>query len=324
MRIALVVAVLFAGLQDDVVKKIVPDAEKIKKLAKKIPPAAKDKIEKALGEKLDPADLAPALWECAAIVPHFSTSEKTRCVVTVVTVKAPKGAVRVGVAVAVGEKMIHLVRILDNQDDKALESKLFLSQFDGFDYVPEAINGAPSALVDALKKGEGADDAAKEQAAVVRVNLLMRAMGPSWGRLLEQVDKKDKAAVAEIDGMDKAFDETLKLLPAEKFFKASKQDKFKGFATGARTDLASLKKLVEAGKFEDAFRLTGEIDKNHCARCHASYRIEFRGEREKRNLGNGYFSTKLEVGMPDPKLEASYQAVANGIRKAILLATEAK
>ena len=41
-------------------------------------------------------------------------------------------------------------------------------------------------------------------------------------------------------------------------------------------------------------------------------------------LANGYFSTKLEVGMPDPKAEASYQAAANAIRKAILLATESK
>ena len=42
------------------------------------------------------------------------------------------------------------------------------------------------------------------------------------------------------------------------------------------------------------------------------------------SLGNGYFSTKLEVAMPDPKLEVSYQALSTGIRKAILLATEAK
>ena len=44
--------------QDDLVKRVAPDAEKAKKTAKKLAPAAKDKVEKALGEKLDAADLA--------------------------------------------------------------------------------------------------------------------------------------------------------------------------------------------------------------------------------------------------------------------------
>jgi hypothetical protein len=312
-----------AVAQDDVVKKIVPEAEKIKKLAKKIPPAGRDKIEKALGEKLADADLAPALWECYCAVPRVSPQEKTRCVLTTVTVKGPKGNVKVGVAVATMDKTVHVVRVLDNQDEKALESKLFLSQFDGFEY-SDSLYNAPTVLADALKKAQGSDDAGKEADALLRMNLLMHAMGPSWERLLERIDKKDKAAVDEVAWMDKAFDDSLKLLSSAKFFKATKQEKFKTFASNARNDLADLKKLIDGGKFEDAFRRVGQLDTASCAKCHASYRMEFRSEREKRSMGNGYFSTKLEVASPDPKLEASYQAVATGIRKAILLATEAK
>ena len=328
MRFAPILALLILGasapsVQDDLVKKIVTEAEKIKKLAKKISPQAKDKIEKALGEKLDAADLMPVLWECYAIVPRVSTSEKTRCVVTSVTVKGPKGAVRVSVAVATVEKTIHVVKILENQDEKALESRLFLSQFDGFEY-SESLYSAPTVLADGLKKAQGSDDAAKESDAVLRLSLLMHAMGPSWGRLMERIDKKDKTAADEVAWMDKAFDDTLKLLPAAKFFKATKQEKFKGFAVGAKSDLGELKKMIDGGKFEDAYRRAGQLDTTHCAKCHASYRMEFRGEREKRNIGNGYFSTKLEVASPDPKLEASYQSVASGLRKAILLATEAR
>jgi hypothetical protein len=324
MRLALVVAVLVAGgpAQDDVVKKLVPDADKIKKLPKKISPQSRDKIEKALGEKLAEADLTPVLWECYSTVPRVSSMEKTRCLVTTVTVKAPKGPVRVGVAVAVLEKTVHVVRILDNQDDKALESRHFLSQFDGFEY--SDLYGAPGALADALKKAQGSDEAAKEHDVVLRLNLLMHAMGPSWERMIERIEKKDKGASEEIDSMDKGFDESLKLLPAAKFFKATKQDKFKTFAVGARSDLAELKKMIDGGKFDDAFRRTGQLDQERCAKCHASYRNEFRTEREKRGLGNGFFSTKLEVAVPEPKLDASYQSVSTGIRKAILLATEAK
>jgi hypothetical protein len=175
-----------------------------------------------------------------------------------------------------------------------------------------------------LKKAQGADDGAKETDALVRINSTMRGMGPAWQRMMERIDKKEKAAADEAALLDRDLEETLKLLPAAKFFKASKADKFKGFASGGRTDLGDVKKLLDAGKFEDAFRRAGQIDSDRCAKCHASYRNEFGSEREKRGLGDGYFSTKLEVGMPDPKLEASYQAAANGIRKAILLATEAK
>ena len=325
MRLALVVAALIVGAspQDDIVKKIVPDADKVKKLAKKVPPAGRDKVEKALGEKLADADLAPALWECYCTVPRVSSMEKTRCVVTAVTVKAPRGMVRVGVAVATMDKTVHVVKILDNQDEKGLESRFFLAQFDGFEY-SDNLYSAPAVLADGLKKAQGSDEVAKEHDAVIRMNLLMHAMGPSWERMMERIDKRDKAAAAEVEWMDKAFDDSLKLLPAARFFKPTKQDKFKALAAGSKGDLGELKKMIDAGKFEDAFRRAGQLDTERCAKCHASYRMEFRGEREKRSLGNGYFSTKLEVASPDPKLEASYQAVASAVRKAILLATEAK
>ena len=303
MRLALAVAVLFLGTpsQDDVVKKIVPDAEKVKKLVKKVPPAGRDRIEKALGEKLADADLAPALWECYSTVPRVSSMEKTRCVVTSVTVRTARGIVRVGVAVAPVEKTVHVVKVLENADDKALESRLFLAQFDGFEY-SEALYGTPASFAEGLKKAQGSDDASKETNAILRMNSIMRAMGPSWDRMMQRIDKRDKTAAAEAEWMDKAFDDTLKLLPAAKFFKATKQDKFKAFASGSRSDLGELKKLLDAGKFEDAFRKAGSLDGDRCAKCHASYRNEFRTEREKRGLGNGYFFNRLTVGPSHPQV----------------------
>jgi hypothetical protein len=325
MRLAVAALLLLAARapQDDVVKKVVPDADRIKKLARKLSPASREKIEKALGEKLAEAELASPLWECYATVPSVSSMEKTRCLVTVVTVRGPKGVFKVGVAAATLENTLHTVKILENADEKALESKSFLSQFDGFEYTTNVWN-SPDALAGALRKAQGGDDAARETDAIVRLNSHMRAMGPAWERLLEKVDKKDKTATEETASMDRAFEDSLRLLPAAKFLKAAQQDRYKQYAQGARTDFADLKRLLEGGKFDDAYRKTGEIDSQRCAKCHGSYRRNFREARLERGLGDGYFSTKLEVSVPDPRLEASYQAAASAVRRAILIASEMK
>lgn len=326
MRLVIAVLLLLPGglAQDDAVKKVVSDADKIKKLARKISKESRDKIEKALGEKLSDADLAPPLWECMSTIPAVSSMSKTKCLVTMVTVKGPKGPIQIGVAAATVESTLHLAKILMNGDDKALESKLFLSQFEGLEYTPNVWN-SPDTLAAAIKKAAaGGDDAAKEIDTLLKVNGHMRAVGPMWERLLVAVEKKDKAAADEIPAMDRAFDESIKAVSASKFMSAAKQDKFKAAAAGARTDLADLAKLIGGMKFDEAFKKTGEIDSARCAKCHGAYRRTFRDGRLAQNLGNGYFSTKLEVAVPEAKLEASYQAVATGIHKAILLATEAK
>jgi hypothetical protein len=324
MRLVIAVLLLLAGApQDDVVKKIVSDADKIKKLSRKLSKESRDKIEKALGEKLLDADLAPPLWECMSTVPAVSSMSKTKCLVTVVTVKGAKGPIRVGVAAATVESTLHTVKILDNGDDRALESKLFIGQFEGFEYTPNIWN-TPDTLSSAIKKASGGDDASKDVDTLLKVNSTMRSVGPMWDRMLAAIEKKDKAAADEIGAMDKAFDESIKAVTSSKFMSAAKQDKFKTAAAGARTDLGDLKTLIGAMKFDEAFKKTGEIDSARCAKCHGAYRRAFRDGRLEKGLGNGYFSTKLEVAVPDPKIEASYQAVATAIHKAILLATEAK
>lgn len=324
MRVALAALVLMGSVQDDVVKKIVPDADKVKKVAKKIPPAGQAKIEKALGEKLAPAELAPVLWECDSTVPKVSSMQKQRCLVTVVTVKGAKGPIKLGVAAVPVEKTLHIVKVLENGDDKAIESKLFLSQFEGLEYTEHVYN-APTVLSDAITKASDAkDDATKELDMLLRMNAQMRTVGPAWERLREKIEKKDKTASDDAASMGKAMDDASRMIAAAKFLKPTQHDKFKGFASGGVTDLADVKRLIDAGKFDDAYRKSGEIDSQRCAKCHGAYRLSFKEARFTHQLGNGYFSTKLEVAMPDPKLEASYQAVATGIRKAVLLLSEAK
>jgi hypothetical protein len=59
-------------VQDDAVRKIVSDADGIKKLNRRISRESRDKIEKSLGDKLPDGDLAPPLWECVSMVPAIS------------------------------------------------------------------------------------------------------------------------------------------------------------------------------------------------------------------------------------------------------------
>jgi hypothetical protein len=325
MKVAIAVLLCLTGsaAQDDLVRKIVSDADKIRKLPRKLSADSRGKIEKALGEKLLDADLAPPIWECMSTVPAVSSMAKTKCLVTIVTVKGAKGPIRIGVAAATVESTLHTVKILDNVDDKGLESKLFLSQFEGFEYTPNIWN-SPDVLAGAIRKGAGSDDPAREIDTLLKVNTHMRSVGPAWERMLGAIEKKDKSAADDIAALDRAFDESIKAATASKLLSAAKQDKFKAAAAGAKSDLAELKGLITGMKFDEAFKKTGDIDSNRCAKCHAGYRRTFRDGRLAQNLGNGYFSTKLDVAMPESKLEASYQAVSTGIRKAILLATEAK
>jgi len=317
MRLALVLLVL--APQDDVVKKIVSDAEKVKRTPKKLAPAAKDKVEKALGEKLDAADLAATIWECYATVPQVSSMDKTLVRVLVVTAKGPRGPIKVGVSVASLESTIHTVKILENADDKAVESKLFLSQFQGFEYSPNLFNG-PDVLRTAIEKSAGD----KDLDAAIRMSSVMRAVGPVYDRMHEKIEKKDKGAVDDAAAIEKMLDESLRLLPHAGFLKASQVEKFKTFASGGKQYLSDIRTLMGGGKFDDAYRKAGELDAQSCSRCHGAYRRTFREARLERQVGNGYFSTQLDIAAPEKASEASYQAVGKAIRKAVLIAAEAK
>ena len=72
------------------------------------------------------------------------------------------------------------------------------------------------------------------------------------------------------------------------------------------------------------FPRAGRLEADRCSRCHGAYRRTFREARLDRGIGNGHFSTKVDVAVPEKAVEASYQAVATGVKKALLLAAEAR
>src|SRR5262245_14818067 len=92
-------------LQEAEIKKLLPDAEGIKKSARKVGKEAKEKIEKALGTKIEDKDL-PQIWEARATVPAANPNEKTRVFFTMLTCKGPKGEMKIAVAVAPEERIV--------------------------------------------------------------------------------------------------------------------------------------------------------------------------------------------------------------------------
>ena len=207
----LAAALLLCGAespQESLVKKVLPDAERVKRVSGRIGRDAQKKIEGILGTKLNRADLAPVVYQCWGTVPSVTQSEKTRCRVVFTSVKGAKGTIKLGVAVAIDDDRIHAVKVMDNKDDPAIGSAEFLKQFDGFEYI--------ASIENEVSKLDGAINAAgsdKGVAAILRTNDTMRAMGPAWVRMEEKIEKKDKSAAAEIDAMVVGLKESLKVLP---------------------------------------------------------------------------------------------------------------
>lgn len=310
MRLLLAAALLAGSAQEDLVRKIVPDAEKVKKTARK---PVRERIEKALGEKLEAADLATPVWECYAVVPTISSADKTLLRVVSASVAGPKGPIKVGVAVAVPESTVHRVVVLENGDAKEIEDRRFLRQFEGFEYTASLYEGA-EVLQAALKKADVA----------LRMSAGMREMQVVYERLIERLEKKDKGAIGDAAALEGLIDASLKLLPEAAFLDAARAEKFRGFGAVGRRLLGEAKVLAEGGKFEEAYRKAGELEGQSCARCHGAYGRIFREERLARKLGNGHFSTSLDLGAPLRTSTASYDALGKAVRKALLLAVEAK
>lgn len=323
MRFASLAFLLFlpAASQESAVKKLLPKAERIKKLTLKLDKEAKERVETTLGAKLAPGDASAQVYQCRAIVPMVSPIEHTIVRVVFLTVKGPKGAIKLGVAVAHNDDVLGKVAVLSDGGEKALGEKAFLKQFEGMHY-SEHIEEPASTLEESLKKAKSGGD--KELAMLVRMNEVMRLSGPAWDRLNAKVEKKDKGLAADADAVAKLMKESVDLVSAASFMPGSSQDRFKEYAESAIRDLGKVKAAAAAGKWDEAYKDLGEADQQGCARCHGSYTLRFQEARLENGMGNGFFSTKLDVQVPEPKLESSYQAVATGIRKAILLAFEAR
>lgn len=303
------------------VEKLLPDAEAVKKSARKLSKESIAKIEGILGGKLDAGSFV--IYEAKATVQILSAFEKSKVFVTFVDAKGPKGTVRLGVAVVPADKIVAKVGVLKNTDDPAVESPRFLGQFEGYEYT-DSLSQTAKALEDVRRKASGSDAEAKEISILLRTNEEMRKLTRHWHEALDRIERGDRGAAAELDGVEsqaKLIVEFTKKIP---FLSDAQQKRFDGWMADMRKGLPGVKSEINAGKFDPAKKAYFELEKVSCSRCHASNQRAFKEQRAKHGIGNGWFEPGLDVSTPDPAKDEAFHAILKEIRKAVLVLAEAR
>ncbi len=307
-------------VQDSEIKKLLPDAEGIKKSAKKLSKEAREKVEKALGAKLEDREI-PLIYEARATIPQVG-SEKVRVLYASVAAKGAKGDLRVGVAIAVEDGRVGKVQILDNKDDKAVEARPFLDQFEGFEWTDTLLK-PPSALEEAKKKAKDAKDAdGRELAMFFALAEKMHPIQADYDAINAGIDKQADGLVEAAQRMQAGFGEVEKLTPGMSGFLAAGQiGRFNTQLKASQKDVGLVFEKLKAKDWAGAGKAMHELG-DKCNLCHTS-RDKFQRRRVDRGIGNGFFQVGFEIQTP-PGPRESFQAVATAVRKAVLIATEAK
>ncbi len=309
--------------QDGDIKKLLPDAEGIKKSPRKITKEAKEKIEKALGSKIDDKDV-PQIWEARATVPAANPNEKTRVFCVTLTCKGPKGDLKIAVAVATEEHIIAAVKILENKDDKAADSKTFLGQFEGFEYSSNFEMPA-TALDDARKKAQAAADAdGKMLAALFALTDKMHVTQGDFEAIDAKIQKEEDGVIDAAQRMKSTFADMEKLSPSYTFLQAGQIGRFTTSLKAAQKDLQRVIDATKGKKWSDAAKAMTDLGNEQCNKCHAWSRSRFSAERVKLGIGNGYFVVGHEISAPSSGPKESFQSIATTVRRAVLIVTQAK
>ncbi len=316
IKVAFAVVVLtglaLAAVQDDL-GKIVSGAEKTKATKKKLTADQAKAIATACGLKPEDVETSVTILEGWAQVPDAQTTDKARVLGIVVTAKGPKGAIKIGVAVAADEDRIVNVKVLENKDDASAATADFYDQFYGFLW-SGAIRKSPDDLKAMLAKSK--DN--KEAAALLEISVGMRRLGVNWNAL---VKKADKTSVPYAEEVAKIYDAAVKRV-GDLAFLTDRQRKTlsEDLAKAAKTMRDVIPKLDGT---DTAKKALAEMD-NLCNRCHAPMRSRFIDQREKDGVGNGWLSPEVELVIPLEGSKELWDAVAKAIKKAVLTIRDAK
>ena len=312
-------AALLAGVavaaQEDL-GKIVSGAEKLKKTTRKITADQAKAIAAAVGLKPEEVETNVTILEGWALVPDSQSMDKARIFGVVVTVKGPKGPIKLGVAVAADEDTVVNVKVLENKDDKSAEAPEFIDQFPGFKW-GASIRKSSDDLKGALAKAKEN----KEAAALVEISASMRKLGVQWAAMVKKNDKADKGAKAHAEEVARLYEALGKKI-GDLAFLSDRQRKTltDDMAKAARStrDISGRLDGSDAAK-----KAIAEMD-NLCTKCHAPMRTRFIDQREKDGVGNGWLSPEVDLTIPLEGSKELYDAMAKAIRKAILQIRDAK
>ena len=304
-----------AASRNDEVKKTVPDAKEIQKSARVLDAEGRKNVEEALGQAITEEDAKEPIWEARAVVAEVGGSEAVPVLWTAVTVKGPKGAIRVGVARAADDGVVVGVAILKNGDAPGAEDRAFLKQFESF-VLSENLRQPPAKFEEARK-------AAGLGAVLGATMTHMFKVGLAWDRLEALLAKEDPAAKAEAEIVVAAFSEVTGHVAKYEHQKEGQRERFAKNLERARDETKKLLPVIEGKRFAEARVLAGEIGEQ-CSKCHSGTRTPFRNQREALGIGNGNFVLGVDVAASSEDAKVVQQAVATGVRKALLILAEAK
>jgi Na+-translocating ferredoxin:NAD+ oxidoreductase RnfG subunit len=314
MRRAALAAVLLLALNDDV-KKTCPDATEVAKSARRLDAEGRKKVEEALGATLPDEDLREPIFEAKATVPEVGGSDKVAILWMAVTVKGPKGTVRVAVAKTESEPVVAGVAVLKNDDLPAAAEKAFLKQFESM-LLSSNLHQPPAKLEEARKAGGQAD-------ALLATQARMHKVGAAWDRLEVLVEKQDAKAKDEAEAVKALFGDVEAMAPKYEFLTEGQRTRLAKNLKAAAEQVKELAELVASKKWTEATQRAHETVES-CSKCHSGMRRQFRAKREDLGLGNGNFVLDLDVTPTADDARGVQQAVATGVRKALLILSEAR
>lgn len=298
------------AFQQDAVTRTLPGSEGVKKSSRRLSAEGRAEAEKALGAKLSDADAAEAIWEGTGVIPEAGGNTPVEFLWVAVTVAGPKGKVRIGVARAMHDPIVGAVAVLENADEAAAADAQFLRQFEGM-VLSDCLKQSPETLA-AARKAEGLPQ------TLQKLQAAMHDVGAAWGKLEHALEKEDASAAGHAEAVAASLEKARPLVALCDFLSDSQRERFLKQLDKSKEQADSALASAKAARWAEASRNAHEWGET-CSTCHSGMRRRFRQQRADLGLGNGNFALDLDVTATSPDQRELQQAVASGIRRALLI-----
>lgn len=308
------------------VKKAVP-------VKKKLGPEAKAKVETALGEPLESADVEPYLYEVDGLTnPDTGEGMKVRACLTVA--KGPSGPIRLGLALD-PRGAIFAARCFEHAEKVDFPAEEFCQQFVGASVTPSSYR-SPKELEATLAKVKQPD--ADQVPELLRAKVLlgireqMETNGSRTGDVKERLSKKDARAAEAADALSKSLRLVEALVGKLSPYKPEQTAALAGIAGKTRQAAEDVRDLAKKNDWAGATKAFKDRLQDGCEKCHdwndplsnKKFYDAARWMRGDVGVGDGYWVVGHDCHAASEPSRALSQAVATGLKKALLLLDQTK
>lgn len=321
MLAALLTGAWMQDRDDELVKRLYPQAASVDVKTSELSEKSREKIAKAIQEELKETKIAYTAFEAELYLPRHDTFKMRT---TTLTIQGSRGPIRLAVTIIPDENVIAGVHLVDQNEGIDSEKSPFLAQFFPFAYSPDALARPISDLEARLKKaGEAKDDEGKTLKALVAIKRAMKIVSAHYGEVSEAIEKKNAKGADAARAMAGAYDDILAVADLLKFL-GDGGAKFKSLAEDAKTQSNSAARSLADNQFDAARKTFEDLSRNTCGSCHGSYQDALRGKRDEMGMGDGYLRLGFDATR-DPSLDEKLQVeLLRVIRKSALILKECK